>query len=501
MKLTVPTNYNYHLERPIKHADIGDGGWVNKVNDIQGIHVTTQDKKSNKFQGLFEPGFEITTRHESLTSLKIFRFKPVKDDLEKEERLILKLFRCENPNEDHQYFVQTGLFAGVVYHKGCEFNITCDYGEVFLNRMLNFLNNIYIDTAQTAAEKKNKANTFQHILCYLFIHALERASTLGLPKAYQQKRQHDYKMRGALDMKAHIKQDIPFMGKISSQYRELNEIQPIVDVLYLACEKLKKAFGVDALKPVMNIYQQLKIQYSGKYFTQLTLQNAKNHKVLNNPMFAHFRQTLEYAEIILKDLDLKSQKEAKHETYGYLFDISQLFEIYLEKLLAQGLNDWKVYSQEKIKLYQERFYGRNIYPDIVLKNNEKVIVLDAKFKKMTMNSQDLDRSDFYQIHTYMQYYGENLLFGGLIYPLSVCHEGVGHPKSYSKSLFDLEERMGLSRFIVDGIELRSSNSSDSAENELGRKDKLKDITEREKAFIERINKLIQEFDKDQPVVV
>lgn len=98
-------------------------------------------------------------------------------------------------------------------------------------------------------------------------------------------------------------------------------------------------------------------------------------------MFAHFRQTLEYAEIILKDLDLKSHKEAKRETYGYLFDISQLFDIYLEKLLAQGLNDWKVYGQEKIKLYQERFYGRNIYPDIVLKNNEKVIVLDAKFKK------------------------------------------------------------------------------------------------------------------------
>ena len=218
-------------------------------------------------------------------------------------------------------------------------------------------------------------------------------------------------------------------------------------------------------------------------------------------MFAHFRQTLEYAEIILKDLDLKSQKEAKHETYGYLFDISQLFEIYLEKLLAQGLNDWKVYSQEKIKLYQERFYGRNIYPDIVLKNNEKVIVLDAKFKKMTMNSQDLDRSDFYQIHTYMQYYGENLLFGGLIYPLSVCHEGVGHPKSYSKSLFDLEERMGLSRFIVDGIELRSSKSSDGTESEVGMRDKLKDITEREKVFIGRINKLIQEFDKDQPVVV
>lgn len=49
MKLTVPTNYNYHLERPIKHTDICDGRRVDKVNEIQGILVATKDMKSNKF--------------------------------------------------------------------------------------------------------------------------------------------------------------------------------------------------------------------------------------------------------------------------------------------------------------------------------------------------------------------------------------------------------------------------------------------------------------------
>lgn len=60
--------------------------------------------------------------------------------------------------------------------------------------------------------------------------------------------------------------------------------------------------------------------------------------------------------------------------------------------------------------------------------------------------------------------------------------------------------MGLSRFIVNGIELRSSKSSDSTESEVGMRDKLKDIAEGEKAFIGRINKLIQEFNEDQSVV-
>lgn len=49
MKLTVPTNYNHHLERPIKHTDICDGRRVDKVNEIQGILVATKDMKSNKF--------------------------------------------------------------------------------------------------------------------------------------------------------------------------------------------------------------------------------------------------------------------------------------------------------------------------------------------------------------------------------------------------------------------------------------------------------------------
>ena len=59
-----------------------------------------------------------------------------------------------------------------------------------------------------------------------------------------------------------------------------------------------------------------------------------------------------------------------------------------------------------INTYEPMFYGRKMFPDIVMRHKYKKeeIVQDAKFKTMLLRKQDVDRSDFYQIHSYIQYY-------------------------------------------------------------------------------------------------
>lgn len=466
MKASFPTNHNFYGEKAIKD---------NMLTDV------FEKSTKSKVKKIFDHMFELTTKDESLKQLKIFRFKPAKDKLKEDEQLILKLYKKEdNPTGEVDYFVQTGLFAGVVYHKGCEFNITCAYGEPFLHRMLNYINDIYVDTKEVNAEQNKKDNSFQQILAHLFVHALERSATLGLPQFYQQKTQRSHKVRGSVDINAYLRHDIPFQGKLTTKYREQSYVQEIIDVLYLTCEKLKKVFGVKYLQPVLNLYQMLKSQYSGQFINQSVIDCAKNHTALYNPMFAGFKHTLEYAEIILNDWDLQNKDESDKQTYGYLFDISQLFEVYLEKLLSQHLPAWSVSGQERLTLYPNRFYNRNMYPDLVLKHleSEKVIVLDAKFKKMRLQYRDLDRSDFYQIHTYMQYYGSRLLFGGLIYPLSGDHI---LEKAYSESLFD--NAHNSQRFIVDGIELDQPDLENMT---------IKQIIDSENLFIKRLQDLIDD---------
>tara|TARA_R100000789_G_scaffold99218_1_gene105108 strand:- start:1166 stop:1555 length:390 start_codon:yes stop_codon:yes gene_type:complete len=90
------------------------------------------------------------------------------------------------------------------------------------------------------------------------------------------------------------------------------------------------------------------------------------------------------------------------------------------------------------------------------KLTKEVIVFDAKFKKMEGSYIDLDRSDFYQIHTYMQYYMPNLIFGGLIYPLS---QELNLNSSVSNGLFG--NNTNSPNFIVDGININNEMDMES----------------------------------------
>lgn len=252
-------------------------------------------------------------------------------------------------------------------------------------------------------------------------------------------------------------------------------MQDIVDVLCLACTILEKNFGKEIHRKVLGISQLLKQNYSGNYPDLRTLEKAKGHISLQNPIFSGFRRVIEYAEIIIKEQDLLSSKVNKTlKTQGYLFDISQLFEVYLEKLLSRHFINWHVTGQEELTVYPNQFFKRKMFPDLVLKHKEtgKIIVFDAKFKTMNFKQKDLDRDDFYQIHSYIQYYLPNVVLGGLIYPLSKDNNGYS---PYANSLF--ENKANDAGFIVDGVYVDGEMSE-------------VDIIKNEQKFLGRIEQLI-----------
>ncbi|CAD0004351.1 hypothetical protein FLACHUCJ7_01826 [Flavobacterium chungangense] len=142
--------------------------------------------------------------------------------------------------------------------------------------------------------------------------------------------------------------------------------------------------------------------------------------------------------------------------------------------MSRHFTDWFVTGQEELNVYSDLFYGRKMFPDLVMKHKEtnKVIVFDAKFKKMRSIKKDVDRSDFYQIHSYIQYYQPNVLFGGLLYPFS---ESINTVKAHSKSLFGNENNPHS--FIVDGIFIKIDMT-------------MPNIMQSEKEFLLRIEELI-----------
>lgn len=462
MKISVPVNHNFYEEAPIQELNLGEAFNVKK----SGI---------KNLQQIFSSVYELKLGAEQLKQVKVFCFKSKRIFEPDEERLILKLYSKEKTNQEKEYFIQTGLYAGVLFHKDCKINITTKYGDTFLKRMLNFVNDIYVDNEQTKAKKDETENQFLFIIAHLFIQSLEKAVVLGLPQQYQKQQERSHKVRGSINFNDYLKRDIPFQGKLTTTFREQKYIQEIIDVLYLALRKLESVFGKEIHSRLLGLSQLLKQHYSGRFANYEVIQKAKTHQTINNPMYNGFKKVLEYAEIILLNKDLMPDNEKQNlATTGYLFDIAELYEIYLEKLLSRNFPDWFVSGQVEIPIYQKQFYRRSIFPDLIMKHkiSGEIIALDAKFKKMEMQNKDIDRADLHQIHSYSGYYQKKLIASGLIYPLS---KQIDIDKSHSDTLYGNNDNDV--HFIVDGVYVYENQTMD-------------ELIENENIFIKRMTNLI-----------
>lgn len=327
----------------------------------------------------------------------------------------------------------------------------------------------------------------KYIIYYMFVQNLEKAFLLGLPKAYKSIEHHEMKLKGKIDINKFIKYDIPFQGKISSVSREQKEIQEIIDVLYKAVKIIdtkNKAF----IKNISHIKTHLKQYKSNNYVSNETINKALKSKALQNPIFAPYKKVLEYARFIINGNNIEEKNDGKQETFGFIINVAELFEIYVTKLLQKEFSDWYIESP-KIELYNtpQMFYQRKIIPDIVMIKDKDVIVFDTKYKKMQMrdryqNGGDVDRNDFFQINTYMSYYQNqnfNVKIGGLIYPIEKSfkeNKNICHSQTWFGNL--------NTKFIVDGIDL--SNLEEAKDNE----NKFVPILKREQKFIKGIKNLL-----------
>lgn len=80
--------------------------------------------------------------------------------------------------------IQTGNYVGRFTFQKLECDFASRFGDAFMQRMLIFANDIYVDDGFTAAERVHAAETdyARALLFMMFVQALEKAFLLGLPK-------------------------------------------------------------------------------------------------------------------------------------------------------------------------------------------------------------------------------------------------------------------------------------------------------------------------------
>jgi len=180
--------------------------------------------------------------------------------------------------------------------------------------------------------------------------------------------------------------------------------------------------------------------------------------------------------------------------------MAEIWEVFLRSILRKKFSEfgWTVMSPA-IVVYENTFWKRKIIPDIVMEKGNDVVVFDAKWKKMDggnsdVEHSDLDRSDFFQIHSYISYYkaqGKNVVLAGLLYPL-----GKDFPVDTVKTQDNLWSVDSRTKFIVDGIQFKDQEDEPEEniidnEKYAAYKDEMKKAVDK---FMGRLENLLESSD-------
>ena len=359
-----------------------------------------------------------------IVDYKTFRRKPENDESAKRELI----YRVDKT--DDKYSVVAGKYCGLFSfpfeykqkyaHKGVpvQLKISCGYSDRFFKRILDFCCGIYVNDNPFGGEKATES-IYSLLVQYMFLVSLRKTINNGLPKKYVVNRERGYGVKGNVDIESYINSDLQsFDKKLTSVFSERKEIRSIADVLYFALTRCKVSNGV---LPNLVVYRNyLHGLYSGVKPSRNTIRKALSEPILKNSMYSSFRLPLKYAEILINHNNVTSGNSA--QSSGFLVDASFLWEMYLYNLLRLHFPEWSIDSQAQISVYGEEgvFYAKNNYPDIVMTKDDKIVILDAKFKRMSFSRDDVDMGDFRQIHFYAYYYSvknpDKQIYSALVYP-------------------------------------------------------------------------------------
>lgn len=373
----------------------------------------------------------------------------------------------------------TGRYIGKLYFEyngrpHC-FEVQPRFGNANILILLEEIFNIKL--AHSTSEYKLYDNSdnelLKKIISIIWVKTLSKINIHGLPKHKVEKLNKSSTVRGKMAIKKSV---LPIYKE---NYVVSKRIEKEVDSTILAI--LKKAYTIlckdyyltenmlnDAVKEVIRV----------PCHNKQVITTTQFQKIKYGAIYANYEEIVDFSWHIIQYKKQSSMHEMADIMGNALFlDMAEIWEKYLFTILKKCFapRGWHVYSQQ-YRIYQNTGFKRSIIPDIILEKDSHIVVLDAKYKRMTGHFRDYDRADFFQLHTYgsyMESHNKKLIGLGLIYPLSERFDKEELDKNFAKNLYG--DSTSNTWFKVDGICLKDSHHQ---------------LTEQKDDFLRRIESLL-----------
>ena len=314
-------------------------------------------------------------------------------DLEKDQ----KIFETVNQK------IKTGNVIGFL---GCgqerltiSSRFSDESNDHFLHYLLHKVLHINLTSLDVALSREDK---LYQLLMYLFPKYLQAALRKGLYKEYQRFSHNDSHVKGVIDVRNHLKKNLPFTGNIAYTTREFTYDNPLMQLIRHTIEYIKnqKSIGQGVLDNLStsreNVAEIVRVTPSYKLADRVKIILGNQSKPIRHAYFNEYRKLQELCLMILNQekhgLGYQDQK-----IHGILFDVSWFWEEYVHTLLSKGfLHPRNKEKKGGILVFSDG--KRKVYPDFY--NRDLKIVLDAKYKKLEDTEKGINREDLFQLISY-----------------------------------------------------------------------------------------------------
>ena len=243
------------------------------------------------------------------------------------------------------------------------------------------------------------------IIIYIFVNEVSKIIKQGLKKKYVKVRNNSRYLKGRLLVSQHIRKNAFNQTKFFIEYEELSADIPENRILKTTLNYLKRYAISEQLRRQINnlLFNFDEINFSINI-------NRDLQSIYIDRTFSHYDYAIRLARIFLRSYSFSNviqNNNQREQMMSLLFDMNRLFESYVAYILKTKYGYPIITQATGLHLAYDSNQNRSIFqlrPDIYLETNEKICILDTKWKKISNNrgndNYGISQSDMYQMLAY-----------------------------------------------------------------------------------------------------
>lgn len=311
--------------------------------------------------------------------------------------------------------------------------------QIFL-KMLKSMKDFPIKVFNEASPKIERMNLYE-IFINMYLNEVRQLAKHGIKSAYVSREENLKYFKGKLQVNKHIKENISHQERFYMTYDEFHPNRAENKLVKATLLKLQKittsAENSKEIRQLLSAFEMVEpsLNYQKDFAKIIIDKNTQDYRIL-----------LQWSKVFLMNKSF-STFAGNNQSRALLFPMESVYESYVAKYMKKVMTPcgWDVSAQDTGHyLFINPRKQFSLRPDLVLRKNDRTIIMDTKWKKLIGNERKnygISQADMYQMYAYSKKYNASKIW--LLYPLN------DEMRDYKDISFDSGDGTKVRIFFID----------------------------------------------------